>query len=154
MARKWTARQKREQSQRISKYWERVRRIAEVEKITPTKARDFYSRGLFRGVREDVHKRVADRYEARRDSKDRLYVVRTTPQGKQIRVKPDAVERSLAASTYQALVRRLVVHTGWKPKDVRSYLAQYPNYRDGISPLFRMIEPSETEDDENENEEY
>jgi hypothetical protein len=151
MARKWTPADRRAQRERVSKYWERVRLISQVEKIPLSKARDFYSRGLFRGVREDVSKRVADRYEARRDSKGRLYVIRTTPSGKQIRVKPESVERSLASSTYEALVRRLVVHTGFKRADVRAYLAQYPNYRDGISPLFRMIEPIDDGDDETED---
>jgi hypothetical protein len=152
MPRKWTPAQRRAARDRQSKYWERVRLISQVEKIPLERARDFYSRGLFRGVREDVHKRVADRYEARRDSQGRLYVIKTTPSGKQVRVKPDAVERSLSSSTYAALVRRLVVHTGWKSGEVRSYLAQYPNYRDGISPLFRMIEPPDM--DEETDDEY
>lgn len=150
MARKWTPAQKRAQSERLSKYWERVRRIQDVEKIPLDRARDFYSRGLFRGVREDVSKRVADRYDARRDAQGRLYVIRTTPTGKQQRVKPDAVEKALASSTYEALVRRLSVHTGWNRGQVRSYLAQYPNYRDGISPLYRLAESGFDEDEEEE----
>lgn len=149
---KWTKARREAQSKRLHKYWERVRAISEVEKIPVTKARDYYSRGLFRGVREDASARVADRYKAKRDTLGRLVVERISPTGKRTRVKAEAVERAFALSTYEAMVRRLVIHTGWSRRDVRGYLSAYPQWRDGVSPLYRMAEAREAEEDDEDYE--
>jgi len=148
MPRSWTARQRRAQSGRMQQYWKRVKAIRQIEKIPLTKARGFYSRGLFRGIAADVAKIVSERYEARRDASGRLYVVRIGRDGKTRRVAPTAVAKSLASTTYEEMVRRLQIHTGWKRAEVRYYLSAYPQWREGVSPLVRGFERGEDNDDD------
>jgi hypothetical protein len=131
---RWSESRRRAHSQAMQRYWSRIRRASQSFGISTKHARDFYKKGMFRGVQDEAVQRFEKHYRAERDREGHIRILH---DGKP--VNPETVPKALRKGFYDAMVGRLQMWTGWTRSQVRRYLSQYPQWREGISPLYRSV---------------